>query len=92
LRSPRIFFRGEADGATALDAAEMVGAMKLLETPPPPQPTPLVRTLCVLAASRGSFSFSAPQGLGEARLPLTLLQTEELLCGESASESPRESV
>ena len=89
LRSPRTFFLGVADGATALEAAEMVGAMKLLATPPPPAQPTLERTLCVLAlaapfpaASRGSFSFSAPQVRGEAR-PL-FFQTEELLCGESA--------
>jgi hypothetical protein len=68
----------------------MVGAMKLF-APPPPPPTPLERTLCVLAGSRGSFSFSAQKGRGEAR-PLPFLQTEELLCGESASESPPKSV
>jgi hypothetical protein len=94
FRSPSTFFLGVADGATALEAAEMVGAMKLLatQTPPPPQPPPpLKRTLCVLALaapvpaasrSRGSFSFSEPHVRGEAR-PL-FLQTEELLCGESA--------
>ena len=83
MRSPRILFLGEADSATALEAAEMVGAMKLFATPPPT----LERTLCVLTGSRGSFSFSS----GEAR-PLPFLQTEELLCGESARESPPKSV
>lgn len=92
MRSPSTFFLGVADGATALEAAEMVGAMKLLATPPAAAKTPpLERTLCVLALaapvpaasrSRGSFSFSAHQVRGETR-PL-FLQTEELLCGESA--------
>ena len=88
MRSPRILFLSEADRAMAVEEPEMVGAMKLFAAP-----TPLQRTLEVevLTGSRGSFSFSGKQGRGEAR-PLPFLQTEELLCGESASESPPKSV
>ena len=86
MRSPRILFLSEADRAMAVEEPEMVGAMKLLGAP-----TPLERTLCVLAGSRGSFSFSGKQGHGEAQA-LPFLQAEELLCGESASESPPKSV
>lgn len=79
LRSPSTFFLGEAEAATALDVAEMVGAMKFF--------TPLARALGVLAPfSCCSFSFSPKDLRGDARHPQTppLLDTDELLCGQSA--------
>lgn len=85
MRSPRIFFLDDGDGATVLEAAEIVGAMKLLAMLPQPVPTLERTTLCALAApaaSRESFSFSTHKGRGKER-PL-FLQTEELLYGESA--------
>jgi hypothetical protein len=92
LRSPSTFFLGEAEAATALDAAEMVGAMKLFAPPPLPV-LERASLLGILAASRcwllSSFSFSAHDGREEARPPPLFglfLPTETLLCGESAGK------